>query len=74
MPLPKPTKKQNKKEFLNSCMANPVMNNDFKDNKQRYAVCNSLWEKHLKKNNAEELDFDEVMEEEKKCPVWIINN
>jgi len=74
MPLPSPKKSQNKKSFLSSCMANPTMNREFSDNKRRYAVCNSLWEKHLKKNSAEELDFEEVMKEEEKCPVWIIDN
>ena len=43
MPLPKPQKKQEKKEFLSSCMADSTMNKEFKDSKQRYAVCNAQW-------------------------------
>jgi len=44
MPLPKPHKKEVKKDWLDRCMGEDVMNSEYPDNKQRYAICNSLWE------------------------------
>ena len=77
MPLPTP-KSQSKKKFIASCMANPTMNKDFSDNKQRAAVCYSQWEKKKSKasvvyqsddddeiiyENEEQEDKDETKEE-----------
>lgn len=45
MPLIKPKDGENKKDFLERCMSNKTMNEDYPDNKQRYAVCNSQWER-----------------------------
>lgn len=45
MPLPKPNPGESKKDFLNRCMGNKAMNNEFPDKAQRYAVCNSQWGK-----------------------------
>jgi hypothetical protein len=45
MPLPAPKPNEKKDDFLKRCMGNPTMNQDFPDNKQRYAVCNNLWAK-----------------------------
>jgi HK97 family phage prohead protease len=43
MPLPKPNKGETKNKFMDRCMANPIMNEDYPDNDQRYAICQSLW-------------------------------
>jgi ATP-dependent protease ClpP protease subunit len=43
MPLPKPRPGQDKDEFINSCMENTLMNEEYPDQKQRVAVCNSIW-------------------------------
>lgn len=48
MPLPAPKPDEEKDKFLERAMADPIMNEDYPDNKQRYAVANSLWEKHIK--------------------------
>jgi len=45
MPLPKPNDGEGKKKFLDRCMGNAIMTDEYPDEKQRYAVCNSLWEK-----------------------------
>ena len=45
MPLPKPKRGEAKEAFLDRCMADGTMNEEFPDRKQRYAVCNSLWTK-----------------------------
>jgi len=45
MPLPQPQPDEIKNDFLDRCMGDKVMNQDYPDNKQRYAICNSLWDK-----------------------------
>jgi hypothetical protein len=52
MPLPKPSEKQSKEEFISSCMGSDVMNKEFPNNSQRYAVCQSQWQRSKKKNDA----------------------
>jgi hypothetical protein len=58
MPLPKP-KSQSKKKFISSCMADPTMNKDFSDNKQRAAVCYSQWEKKKSKASVVHESYDD---------------
>jgi hypothetical protein len=41
MPLPKSSKKETEQEFVSRCMGDEMMLNDFKDQKQRAAVCYS---------------------------------
>ena len=48
MPIPNPTKEESKKEFLDRCMADEKMNDEFPNGAQRFAVCNSSWEKSKK--------------------------
>jgi hypothetical protein len=48
LPLPKPKKNESKKDFLSRCMGNDVMASEYPDEKQRYAVCNSIWKKEKK--------------------------
>jgi hypothetical protein len=43
MPIPKPRKSESKERFLARCMGNPVMEKEYKDEEQRYAVCNQQW-------------------------------
>lgn len=52
MPLPKPQKDEARKDFLSRCMGNSEMNSEFTDQKQRYAVCNSLWRKSKSKSKT----------------------
>jgi len=44
MPLPKPKTDESQDDFMDRCMANDVMNSEYPDNDQRYAVCQSLWD------------------------------
>ena len=46
MPMPKPSKDESKEDFLKRCMGDDVMVKEFPDRKQRYAVCNTQWEKN----------------------------
>lgn len=44
MPIPKPKKNEEKDKFIDRCMSNDTMNEEYPDSKQRYAVCMSQWE------------------------------
>lgn len=52
MPLPNPQSDEKPDEFISRCMGDPVMNREYKDNKQRYAVCQSLKERAKKRKAA----------------------
>lgn len=43
MPLPKPNANEEKSEFIGRCMAETKMISEYKDPKQRYAVCQMQW-------------------------------
>lgn len=43
MPLPTPNGGETESEFMDRCMANPTMNDEFPDASQRAAVCRSQW-------------------------------
>lgn len=45
MPLPVPNEGENQEEFIQRCMMNETMNEEFPDEKQRYAVCLKQFEK-----------------------------
>lgn len=44
MPTP-PRKGENRSDFINRCMGDESMKNEFPDQKQRVAVCMSKWSK-----------------------------
>jgi len=48
MPLPTPSKGESKKDFLSRCMSNDTMKSEYPKTKQRYAVCNSKWNRRIK--------------------------
>ena len=55
MPIPTPykgKKPESKNEFISRCMGDKVMNNDYKDNSQRAAICYSQWKEHTKNASA----------------------
>ena len=45
MPVPKPKKEEEKSKFVQRCMADQIMRKEFKDIKQRVAVCLSQFKK-----------------------------
>lgn len=61
MPLPVPKKDQKKEDFINSCMASPAMNDEFKDTKQRLAVCHSQYGKSSTAVTWGEIEFDKFL-------------
>jgi len=52
-----PSSGEDKDEFLQRCMSE--LNNEFPDQDQRYAVCNSYWEEYRQEDKSEELVFSE---------------
>jgi hypothetical protein len=62
MPLPKPKNKEKKTEFVSRCIGDNQTGKDFPDQKQRIAVCYSLWDKAKKEASASvELNNDEFL-------------
>lgn len=45
MPIPSPSKDEKQEDFISRCMGDDVMNKEYPDEKQRYAVCRSKWDK-----------------------------
>lgn len=45
MPLPNPESGEKRSEFMSRCMVDPKAENEFKDTKQRAAVCSSQFKK-----------------------------
>lgn len=48
MPIPSPRggkSPESKNEFIARCMGDSIMKTDYKDNKQRIAICFSQWER-----------------------------
>ena len=39
MPIPKPKKNENRNDFIQRCMIDPVMIKEFKNTDQRLAIC-----------------------------------
>ena len=61
MPIPTPKKDQTKKEFIEMCAGNEVMNEEFPDAKKRLAVCYSQWDRAKEKKSkghAESVNFE----------------
>jgi len=58
MPLPSPKQNQNKEDFINSCMASPTMKQEYKNIKQRLAVCHSQYGKSSSSAAWDQIEFD----------------
>ncbi len=58
MPVPKKRKDESKSDFIDRCMGDQVMNDEFSNTKQRYAICMSQLKR--KKSNASEDSDPEV--------------
>ncbi|QDP66839.1 MAG: hypothetical protein Unbinned5213contig1001_27 [Prokaryotic dsDNA virus sp.] len=41
MPIPKPKANETNKEFIDRCMTDEVMTSEYKNEKQRLAICSS---------------------------------
>jgi hypothetical protein len=52
MPLIKPKKDESHDDYMDRCMGDSVMNDEYEDEDQRYAVCQGEWDKHKKSENS----------------------
>lgn len=52
MPLPSPKGKQSEQSFVSKCMADPTMLKEYKDQKQRAAICYSQYKRAKKRKQA----------------------
>ena len=61
MPIPTPQKNQEEDQFMQDCMGDPVMNKDYKDQKQRAAICYRQFRtrKDKKSNASEEVKWSD---------------
>lgn len=53
MPMPNPGDTETREVFLKRCMGDDVMNREYEDAAQRYAVCNSQWRRRHQKKGGE---------------------
>ena len=60
MPIPTPNKDENNKDFIDRCMSDDIMVEDFEDEKQRLAVCNTQLEENRK--NIWDKKYNNIME------------
>lgn len=67
MPLPKPDPEETEKEFIGRCMADETMVKDYDDNKQRVAICYSLWNKS-KRMDPNEMQYRSFLTEFNPAP------
>jgi len=51
MPLVQPTPEETRGDFIERCLSDPKMIEEFEDNSQRAAVCSKLWEEQNKTEN-----------------------
>ena len=49
MPIPNPQKDEKQKDFISRCMGDAVMVREYKDGKQRAAICMGAWQDRNKK-------------------------
>ena len=61
MPLPAPKKGQTEDEFVSQCLANPIVQRDFKTQQQRLAVCFSQYKKAKQKAKGAEVNFEDQL-------------
>ena len=50
--MPEPSPKETKKEFISRCMSDSESMKDFPRQDQRFAFCNSQWERKNKKTSS----------------------
>lgn len=52
MPIPTPKPNQEESDFIGACMSSKSMNEDYPNQKQRYAICISQFNRKKKKNEG----------------------
>jgi hypothetical protein len=52
MPIPSPKPNQEEDSFISSCMSSETMTKEYTNQKQRYAICKSQFDRKKKKNEG----------------------
>lgn len=73
MPIPKPKSKETENEFVSRCMSNPVMESEYPDKQQRYAVCASSWSDSKPKKTKNNIKQVLVMNQEELKSIAVQN-
>jgi hypothetical protein len=60
MPIPTPRKGQDEEKFMQDCMGDPLMNKDYKDQKQRAAICYHQFSTRKKNKSRTSASSDEI--------------
>lgn len=64
MPIPKPNTNEMEKDFINRCMSDETMINEYKDNNQRSGVCYTQWKEKEKTKEEYKLETREIIGKE----------
>lgn len=55
MPIPNPNISEDKETFISRCMSDENMKKEYSEMDQRYAICNSSFERNKKKTTDEKI-------------------
>ena len=69
MPIPKPRKNESRKDFTSRCMSDKIMKKEYPNRDQRYAVCNSQYDKKKGDSSMGFTHNSKTLENE---PVWSV--
>ena len=58
MPLSKPRKGEKEDDFIDRCMGDKVMVEEYEDESQRRAVCQTQWDESKEKDKTKNETFD----------------
>lgn len=58
MPLPKPNENEKRDQFIDRCMADETMNEEYSDNSQRFAVCNNIYDRRNERTEGKAMSID----------------
>lgn len=65
MPIPKPDLRKSEQKFIADCMGDKSLNKDFPNQKQRYAVCKTTFDRAKKAKASEDEEINWVDNQEK---------
>ena len=65
MPIQKPSKNQKEDKYIGDCMGDKSLNKEFPNQKQRYAVCKTTFDRAKKSKASEDEDINWVDNQEK---------
>lgn len=63
MPIPRPSKEEDKTKFLSRCMSDKVMNKEFPERRQRFAVCNKAWERKSQTVSEKSIRIERIIDD-----------